>query len=179
MVTPGVPHPPEHRCRDCVRSTGARHRSLHTPEVVKTNLGFNAWTQEQRLKLTAWLGRRRITTTPSSTCVDDYGQLTSWTQQCIKTLTCSWCSKTKREPGSHRVSGGESGGRLHHRVTKELVLRHTENTRIPTATARWLEVRPWISLVFIITSRSGQDVTGRSTGGSVSTHEAEGGEYQA
>ena len=48
------------------------------------------------------------------------------------------------------------------RVTKELVLCHTENTRyihnrafslcisdfplrIPTATARWLEVRPWIS----------------------------------
>lgn len=59
---------------------------------------------------------------------DDYGHLTSWTQQCIRHADVLLVFADSRE--SHAVTGFEERVEAASiRVTKELVLCHTENTR--------------------------------------------------
>ena len=59
---------------------------------------------------------------------DDYGQLTSWTQQCIRHADVLLVFADSRE--SQAVTGFEERVEAASiRVTKELVLCHTENTR--------------------------------------------------
>ena len=59
---------------------------------------------------------------------DDYGHLTSWTQQCIRHADVLLVFADSRE--SPAVTGFEERVEAASiRVTKELVLCHTENTR--------------------------------------------------
>jgi len=115
-----------------------------TPEVVKGALGENALDPSNDFKMTAWLGAQEDHYNTVIYQCDDYGRMSSWTQQCIRHADVILVFADARE--SYNLSGFEEkleSASL--RVTKELVLCHTENTRIPTKTARWLEVRPWIS----------------------------------
>ena len=59
---------------------------------------------------------------------DDYGHLTSWTQQCIRHADVLLVFADSRE--THAVTGFEERVEAASiRVTKELVLCHAENTR--------------------------------------------------
>ena len=114
-----------------------------TPELVKSNLGINALEPSNDFKLTAWLGAQEDHYNTVIYQCDEVATLTSWTQQCIRhaDVLLVFADATQ----SHVVSAFEEKIETSSlRVTKELVLCHAENTRIPTNTARWLEQRPWI-----------------------------------
>merc|ERR1719322_376200 len=114
-----------------------------TPEVVKCALGENALDPSNDFKMTAWLGAQEDHYDTVIYQCDDFGRMTSWTQQCIRHADVILVFADARE--NYSVSGFEEKVETSSlRVTKELVLCHTENTRIPTKTAKWLEVRPWI-----------------------------------
>lgn len=115
-----------------------------TPEVVRAALGPNALDSGNDFKLTAWLGAQED---HYKTVVYQCGgmeHLSSWTQQCVRHADVVLVFADAEQ--SPTVSSFEEKlETLSLRVTKELVLCHTEDTEIPTGTAKWLENRPWIS----------------------------------
>jgi len=115
-----------------------------TPEVVRAALGPNALDPGNDFKLTAWLGAQEDHYKTVVYQCDGINQLTSWTQQCVRHADVVLVFADAEE--SPQVSPFEEKlETLSLRVTKELVLCHTENTEIPSGTAKWLENRPWIS----------------------------------
>ena len=115
-----------------------------TPEVVKHELGHNALDPSNDFKLTAWLGAQEDNYKTVIYQCDDYPSITSWTQQCIRHADVLLVFADAKQSSS--VSAFEEKIETSSlRVTKELVLCHSEDTIIPTHTAKWLEVRPWIS----------------------------------
>ena len=115
-----------------------------TPELVKSNLGINALEPSNDFKLTAWLGAQEDHYNNVIYQCDEVLTLTSWTQQCIRHADVLLVFADASQ--SHVVSAFEEKIETASlRVTKELVLCHAENTKIPSNTARWLEQRPWIS----------------------------------
>ena len=115
-----------------------------TPDLVKTNLGINALDPSNDFKLSAWLGAQEDHYDTVIYQSDEVATLTSWTQQCIRHADVLLVFADASQ--SYAVSAFEEkieSSSL--RVTKELVLCHAENTKIPTNTARWLELRPWMS----------------------------------
>lgn len=115
-----------------------------TPDLVKTNLGINALDPSNDFKLSAWLGAQEDHYDTVIYQCDEVASLTSWTQQCIRHADVLLVFADARQ--SSAVSAFEEKIETSSlRVTKELVLCHAENTKIPTNTARWLELRPWMS----------------------------------
>jgi len=116
-----------------------------TPEVVRAALGNNALDAGNDFKLTAWLGAQEDHyKTVVYQCDSAMDQISSWTQQCVRHADVVLVFADALQ--SPTVSSFEEKlETLSLRVTKELVLCHTEDTEIPTGTAKWLENRPWIS----------------------------------
>ena len=74
-VTPGVPL--QNIAAEIVYSLQELGTAVCiTPEVVKTNLGFNALDQSNDFKLTAWLGAQEDHYNTVIYLCDDHGQLT-------------------------------------------------------------------------------------------------------
>ena len=131
-VTPGVPL--QNITAEIVYSLSEMGTAICiTPEVVKNSLGFNALDPSNDFKLTAWLGAQEDHYNTVIYLCDDHGQLTSWTQQCIRHADVLLVFADSREsPALSNFEERVEAASL--RVTKELVLCHPETTRIPART---------------------------------------------